>query len=106
MKEKIYKNVNEISFYFFTVFAITHIITGLLVANQLYTKPAWLVSRLLDVPFFIASYTYIISFIKINLLEKNSQSHIFDILCLGIGVIITLALIIYDVAIPNQLPIT
>lgn len=102
--KKIAKNINETSFYFFLTLSIIHIISGLLVVNKIYLRPAWLINRLLDTPFFIVSFIYIASLIKLSLLKKENYSHSFEIYSAIIGGILLLTILIFDLTFDNQLP--
>jgi hypothetical protein len=104
-QKKLYLNINETSFYFFAIVSLIHIISGLLVVNELYVKSAWLVNRLLDVPLFIITYLYLMSAAKIHMMNKENYSKTFDLYAIIIGIIISLGLIIFDLAFSNQLPI-
>lgn len=101
----IFQNINEISFYFFVILGIVNIISGLMLANEISTKETWLINRLLDIPFFMVTFLYFYSFQKLIQIKHDNYNHFADILVIAIGGLITLALIIYDLSIPNQIPI-
>jgi hypothetical protein len=101
----IYQNINEISFYFFVILGIVNVISGLLLANEISVRESWLINRLLDLPFFMVTFLYFFSLHKLNLIKKQNFNHFADILVIAIGGLITLALIIYDLSIPNQIPV-
>lgn len=101
----IYQNINEISFYFFVILGIVNIISGLLLANEISVRGSWLINRLLDIPFFMVTFLYFYSYQKLIQIKNDNFNHFADILVIAIGGLIALALIIYDLSIPNQLPI-
>ncbi len=105
-QQKFYKNLNEASFYFFVMVGIAHILSGLLVANEAYTKPAWLINRILDIPFLAVSYIYLMSIIKLHLLSKGNYSRLFDLYSAIIGGILLLSILVIDLYLDNQLPLT
>lgn len=101
----VYQNLNEISFYLFVILALVNFISGLLLINEISVREAWIINRLLDLPFFMIAFLYFFSFQKLKQIKKDNYNQIADIIVLSIGGLITLALIIYDLSIPNQLPI-
>lgn len=103
-QEKMWRNVNEISFYFFVIIGVIHVISGLLFANEIFTKSSWLVNRLLDVPFFLVSYLYIISLIKILLIKKGNYSRLFDAYSVIIGSVLSIVIFVFDLIFSNKLP--
>jgi hypothetical protein len=99
-----YKDLNETSFYFFFSIALTHILSGLLVTNELIVKMAWLINRLLDVPFFLISCLYVYSALKVNRINQNNFDHHFDMWWATIGGSICIGVFIFDLIFANQLP--
>jgi len=104
-EKKLYQNINEVSFYFFIILSITHLISGLALSNELYIRTAWLVNRLTDIPFLIVSLIYCLSFIKLLLMKNKFYNQLFDLITVSLGGLFILILIIYDLLIPNQLPL-
>lgn len=99
-----YKNLQSVSFWFLVVIASLHFITGLLVANQLAIKSSWLINRLLDLPFFIVSYIYFASLIRLRNLPLNNNLNFWDLLIASLGLISIIGLQTYDLIFPNLLP--
>jgi hypothetical protein len=99
------KNLNEISFYFFFILGTIHLISGMLVVNEFFIKSAWLINRLLDIPFLIVTLIYIFSNIKLYFISKKifnpNQDLIFIILFLFIAVTSFLLDLIFSNKIPN-----
>jgi uncharacterized MAPEG superfamily protein len=104
-QEKFWKNLNEISFYFFVIVGLTHIISGMLYVNEIFSKSSWLVNRLLDVPFFLITYAYIISLVKTILMKKGNYSRLFDVYSVIIGSLIAVIILLFDLMFTNKLPI-
>jgi ATP/ADP translocase len=105
-KEQIrfYNDLNEPSFYFFFSISIVHIISGLMVANNLILKTSWLINRLLDVPFFLISVLYFFSATKLNKIKNNNFDQHYDLWWAVIGGSIGLSVIIFDLVFSNQIP--
>lgn len=98
------QNLNEISFYFFFIFGIIHIISGLLLVNNYLTKTNWLINKLLDIPFFLCFLIYFYSSLKISLINNDNYTRSIDFFLITVfssfGTIIFLA----DITFSNILP--
>lgn len=103
-QEIFYLNLNEISFYLFVSLGIIHMVSGLMVANEVNIKGAWLINKMVDTPFFFLSYIYIISTIKLSLMKKGNYSRLFDSYSVIIGAILFIAILSLDLIFDNQLP--
>jgi hypothetical protein len=98
------KNLNEISFYYFFFIGLLHLISGMLYVNEYYSKTAWLINRLLDIPFLIITLTYIYSNIKLYLIKEKNFNPNYDLLFIVIFVFIATTAFIADLIFSNQLP--
>lgn len=54
-----YRNLSEVSFYFFICIGSCQILASMFYVNELFSKPAWLLSRILDTPFLFVSLIYL-----------------------------------------------
>lgn len=54
-----YRNLSEVSFYFFISIGSCQILASMFYVNELFSKPAWLLSRILDMPFLFVSLIYL-----------------------------------------------
>jgi hypothetical protein len=97
-------NLNEVSFYFFFILSLTHILSGLLVVNEIYVKPAWLINRLLDIPFLWITLLYFYSNIKLYLLKQKIYSHSYELLLITLFTTVAAFAFIADLVFSNQLP--
>lgn len=104
-QEKLFKNINETSFYFFVILAITHILSGLMYVNEIIPKGSWLINRLLDVPFLIVSLIYFFSLLKLFLMKSGNYSRLADITFAIIGGVLVIFTLFFDILFPNQLPL-
>jgi hypothetical protein len=104
-QELIAKNLNEVSFYFFFIVGLTHIVSGLLFANQFFTPTTWLINRLLDIPFLWVTLIYLYSNAKLYLIKSNQLSHTYDLVLVTSIIMIGLAAFLADLIFSNQLPI-
>ncbi|PIQ79673.1 hypothetical protein COV81_01205 [Candidatus Peregrinibacteria bacterium CG11_big_fil_rev_8_21_14_0_20_41_10] len=100
----IYQNINCVSFYFFATLGFVHLISGLFVANEIALKGMWLINRLLDVPFFIVSYLYFASLFKLQLDSDATNTNVWDLLIIVVGIGLLLFLQVYDLVFPNLQP--
>jgi hypothetical protein len=98
------KNLQEVSFYLFFTLGITHILSGLLLANQFYITSSWLVNRLLDIPFLITTLCYIYASLKLHLLKEKIYSHTTDLIFATVFFIIGFTVFLADLIFSNQLP--
>lgn len=100
----LYQNCKAVSFYFFAILGLLNLITGLLVANQITIKMAWLLNRLFDTPFLFVCYIYFGSLFKLQLDPHSNRVNIWDLVFVSSGTIILLSIQIYDLLLPNTLP--
>lgn len=71
-----YRNLSEVSFYFFISIGSTQILASMFYVNELFSKPAWLLSRILDTPFLFVSLIYLTARLQSYQLQLNQQNQI------------------------------
>jgi hypothetical protein len=99
------KNLNEVSFYFFFLIGLIHILSGLLLTNNYFVKTSWIINRSLDIPFLIASLIYIYSNIKLHTLQNKSYSKQFDFFIITLFSLISTIAFLADLIFSNKLPL-
>lgn len=101
---EVFQNLNSVSFQLLAVIGFLQLVSSLLVANEISLNLNWLLSRLLDFPFFTASILYFGSLVRINLYPQKVNftllDTIFTIAILGLLIIVQG----YDLITPNLLP--
>lgn len=98
------KNLNEISFYFFFILGTIHLISGMLFVNDFYPNAAWLINRLLDIPFLIITLTYAFSNIKLYYISKKIFNPQQDLIFIIIFLFIAVTSFLLDLIFSNQIP--
>lgn len=69
-----YRNLSEVSFYFFISIGSTQILASMFYVNELFSKPAWLLSRILDTPFLFVSLIYLTAKLQSYQLQPTQQN--------------------------------
>ncbi len=98
------KNLNEVSFYFFFLIGLVHILSGLLLTNNYYIKTSWILNRSLDIPFLIVGLIYIYSNIKLYLINNKSYSRQIDFFLITTFGLLATVTFLADLVFSNRLP--
>jgi hypothetical protein len=69
-----YRNLSEVSFYFFISIGSCQILASMFYVNELFSKPAWLLSRILDTPFLFVSLIYLTARLQSYQLQPTQQN--------------------------------
>ncbi|MBD3270315.1 hypothetical protein GF376_02215 [Candidatus Peregrinibacteria bacterium] len=88
----ILKPLRQMSLIFFMIIGFTHIITGLMVSNDMLTEIANLINKVLDIPFAMIGIVFALSHIRIPE-NSNKKNVIFSIM--GVISLSVLGLMLY-----------
>lgn len=95
------ENIQKTSLILFIIVGLTHILSGLFVANGYLIRESNLVNQILDIPFLIIALTYLGSSIKLGLQKNNKYLESLDAIMIIIGIIIVLTVIGINLFFPN-----
>lgn len=56
--DKTIKNISEVAFFFFFTTGALHIVSSLLIAQNIFTKPDWLIFNSFDLPFLFSGLIF------------------------------------------------
>lgn len=91
------RNVQKISLIFFIVIGFAHIISNMLIADQLYLSLSHLIGRILDIPFIVTGLLYGFSSLRLALANDDKKHTILDTTLAIIACIIFLAAVIINI---------
>lgn len=95
------ENLQKTSLILFIIVGLTHILSGLFVANGYLIRESNLVNQILDIPFLVIGLTYLGSSIKLGLQKTSKYPESLDAIMIIIGIIIILAVIGINLFFPN-----
>lgn len=84
------KNVQKISLVFFIILGLSHIVSGLMAANNYYPGIMNTTNKILDIPFAVAAILYGASTFKLSFQDHKLLNAI-----MIIGIILVLAALVY-----------
>lgn len=93
------KGLRKTALIFFIVIGLTHIITGLMVSNDLYVQTTNTINKVLDIPFVFVATFFGLSNFKVSSESKFKSLYftIFAIICIAV-----LGLMIFLNLLPDQ----
>jgi hypothetical protein len=99
--EKTIQNIKKVSLIFFIITGILHLGSSMLLANQLFLKEAQIINKTIDIPLILTGLLYGFSSLRLSLTNPKNPHKILDISLISIIIVVLLALIIINLAIPN-----
>ena len=98
---KTLENINKISFIFFAVIGLLHVLSMLMLANSYAPEIADPIYRTLDLPFLLATLIYGGSAFQIGLNKVGLRSRIFSIILIALVAILFVAAIYTNFFFPD-----
>lgn len=94
-------NIKKVALIFFIITGLFHLGSSVLLANDLYLKPAFLLNKTMDIPFAITGLIYALSSLRLNLTNPDHAHKILDIILISVIILVLLGLIAINLFIPD-----
>jgi hypothetical protein len=96
---KIAENIKKVALIFFIVLGLSHILTGLMLADSYLMPTSLIVNRILDIPFIMAALLYALASIYGSISEKQHKTA--TITFAAISVLVFVVLLYINLFIPD-----
>lgn len=94
-------NVKKIALIFFIGTGLLHLGSSILLANNLFTKIAFLTNKTMDIPFAITGLIYALTSLRLKLTNPDHDHKILDIILICVIIVILLGLIGINLFLPD-----
>jgi hypothetical protein len=99
--QKTLHSVASVSFIFFVVFGIIHIVSSFLVAQDVIDNTTWLIFNVLDLPFLLAGLTFGTARISLALGRISNNYKVPLIICTALSIVLFLIALYFNFLIPD-----
>jgi len=96
-------NIKKVSLILFIVLGIAHILTGLMMTENIGLPYTFIANRILDIPFAMIALIYGLSSIKAGL--KNDDHKILNIFLIVFALLIFVGLVYINIFIPDKITV-
>jgi hypothetical protein len=94
-------NVKKVALVFFIATGLLHLGSSMLLANNLFTKMAFLTNKTMDIPFAITGLIYALTSLRLKLTNPDHDHKILDIILICVIIVILLGLIGINLFLPD-----
>ena len=94
-------NIKKISLVFFVTLGLAHLLTTILISNNIWLKGSTITSKIVAIPFAITGIIYGLSSLRISLSKPDTDHAILNKVLIGISIIAFIGLLIVNLAFPN-----
>lgn len=94
-------NIKKVALIFFIVTGLFHLGSSMFLANDLFTKPAFILNKTMDIPFAITGLIYALSSLRLNLTNPDHDHKTLDIILICAIIAILLGLISVNLFLPD-----
>ncbi len=95
------KNIKKVALVFFIITGFLHLSSSIFIANQTFLKQAFVINKMMDIPFILTGLIYALSSLRISLSDPNKNFKILDISLISIIIVILVGILIVNLVIPN-----
>lgn len=95
------QNIKKVALVFFIATGVLHLGSSIFIANQIFTKPAFILNRTMDIPFVITGMIYALASLRLGLTNPSSEHKKLDIALASVVILITLSLILINIILPD-----
>lgn len=94
-------NIKKIALIFFIVTGLLHLGSSVLLANDLFLKPAFILNKTMDIPFTITGLIYGLASLRMNLTNPEQYHKTLDIILICVIMVVLLGLIGVNLFVPD-----
>ena len=94
-------NIKKVALVFFIATGLLHLGSSILLANNLFTKMAFLTNKTMDIPFAITGLIYALTSLRLKLTNPDHDHKILDIILICVIIVILLGLIGINLFLPD-----
>lgn len=94
-------NIKKVSLIFFLAVGTLHLGSSILIANNVFPQISYIVNKTMEIPFILTGMIYGLSSLRISFYDAENQHKILDIFLISLIIIVLIALIVVNLAIPT-----
>lgn len=94
-------NIKKVALVFFVITGLLHLGSSILIANELYIKPAFILNKTMDIPFIITGLIYGLSSLRLTFTNPNHEHKTLDIILICVIIVVLLGLIAINLFVPD-----
>jgi len=98
---KTIQNIKKVALLFFIVTGVLHLGSTAMIINNLYLKEAFIVNRVMDIPFIITGIIYGFSSIRLSVENPEGSHKIMNIVFISITVLMLAGLLFINLFLPT-----
>ncbi|MBD3330038.1 hypothetical protein GF354_00740 [Candidatus Peregrinibacteria bacterium] len=95
------QNIKKVSLVFFIVSGLIHLSSAMLLANEIAVKYAFIVNKIMDIPFIITGMVYGLSSIRLKLFDPEKDHKIVDTAFLVVTILTMVGLLTINLVLPS-----
>lgn len=94
-------NIKKVALVFFVITGLLHLGSSILIANELYIKPAFILNKTMDIPFIITGLIYGLSSLRLTFTNPNHEHKTLDIILICVIIVVLLGLVAVNLFVPD-----
>lgn len=94
-------NIRNIALIFFAITGLLHLGSSVLLANALWIQPAFVINKVMDIPFVVTGAIYAAASLRLKLTDPTQEHKALDIGLISVIIIILLAMLAINLLIPD-----
>lgn len=95
------ENIKKIGLIFFIVTGFLHLGSSIFIANQLFQKEAFILNKVMDIPFIITGMIYGFASLRLALTDPSKPHKTLDIILICVIILTLIGLILLNLLIPD-----
>lgn len=95
------ENIKKVALIFFLVTGALHLGSSMFIANNVYAPTASVINKIMDIPLVLTGLIYGFSALRLSFADPNKSYKKLDIFLITTIIVILVALIAINIAIPN-----
>lgn len=95
------QNIKKVSLVFFILTGLLHLGSSIFIANQLFQKQAFILTKIMDIPFAITGLIYGLASLRLTLTNPEHEHKILDISLICVIILVLLGLIGINFLLPD-----
>ncbi|MEK7672953.1 MAG: hypothetical protein AAB373_03640 [Patescibacteria group bacterium] len=95
------ENIKKVALAFFIVTGFLHLGSSIFLANDVFSKEAGIVNKLMDIPFAITGLIYGLAALRLSLSNPEKDHKTLDIILISVIILALLVLVLVNILVPD-----